>query len=306
MNTYQYILYALLSALVSLPMQGSPTPPSWAAYLKNYVPKKQHRFVVIIPSYNNKQWYAKNLDSILSQAETYPHFRAIYLDDASRDGTGELVCEYLSLHDKDKRVTLIQNKHNIGGLGNIYTACHMCEDDEICVEMDGDDWFASNNALCILNKVYNYTNPLITYGQYQDWPSGRPSWRKEIPPHYISHHNYRGNWGWIAPCRSWYAWLFKKIKKSDLLVNEPSHKAHGKFFPVSWDHAMMWPMCEMANKRIQFVPDILYIYNRVNPISDSKQSSEQYSFVDYLCDKKRTRYAPLSIQEIEQFLCAQP
>jgi len=45
--------------------------------------------VVVIPSFNNARWCRRNLESVLDQA--YPLYRVIYIDDASTDGTPDLV-----------------------------------------------------------------------------------------------------------------------------------------------------------------------------------------------------------------------
>ena len=51
------------------------------------------RFVYIVPSYNNKDWYKRNIDSMIYQKNTNWHM--IYIDDCSDDGTFDLVKEYL-------------------------------------------------------------------------------------------------------------------------------------------------------------------------------------------------------------------
>src|SRR3989304_2120498 len=61
--------------------------------LKNVQPKKEKHFVVIVPSYNNKDWYQKNLDSIFMQK--YTNYHVVYIDDVSTDGTGDLVEKYV-------------------------------------------------------------------------------------------------------------------------------------------------------------------------------------------------------------------
>jgi glycosyltransferase involved in cell wall biosynthesis len=53
------------------------------------------KIVLIIPSHNNRQWYARNLASVFAQ-DYNEKFRAIYIDDGSSDGTGELVQEYIA------------------------------------------------------------------------------------------------------------------------------------------------------------------------------------------------------------------
>ena len=50
------------------------------------------KFIYIVPSYNNKDWYKRNIDSMISQKNTNWHM--IYIDDCSDDGTFDLVKEY--------------------------------------------------------------------------------------------------------------------------------------------------------------------------------------------------------------------
>ena len=290
-----------LMSLICLPflaflLVASIQPLPWKERLASYTPPKNHSFVVIVPSFNNEQWVVKNLDSITQQYKSYPFFRVIYIDDASTDGTVDTVVDYIKTCNPPYDIQLVRNKKNQGGLANLYSAIHQyCNDHEICIEVDGDDWLQGDSVFATLNKVYSYTDCWLTYGQYQEWPSGKASWRRAMSITYTKINNFRGNWGWFAPLRSWYAWLFKKIDRADLTVNLPTHPAHGTFFPYSWDHAMMWPMAEMATeKHITFMPDVTYIYNKANPLTDSLNTQEQYSFVDYLCDKKQKRYSPIA------------
>ena len=80
---------------------------------------------------------------------------------------------------------------------------------------------------------------------------------------------------YTSALRTYYAWLFKKIKKEDLLYNE-------KFFQTSGDVAEMLPMLEKARNHIQFVKEILYIYNTENPLNDFKLKAkeQQKTFTD--------------------------
>ncbi len=74
--------------------------------------------VVVIPSYNNKDWYKRNLDSVFNQK--YHNYRVIYLDDASPDGTGPLVKGYIKEKKQNHRVKFIQNEKRVGALANTY------------------------------------------------------------------------------------------------------------------------------------------------------------------------------------------
>ena len=39
---------------------------------------------------------------------------------------------------------------------------------------------------------------------------------------------------------------------------------------MTYDLALMYPIAEMANGKIKFISDILYVYNYDNPINDNK------------------------------------
>lgn len=230
---------------------------------------QQKKIVVIVPSYKNATWYKKNLDSIFSQ--TYQNYRVIYVDDASPDQTGQLVEEYIIAHGLEDKVTLKINTVNRGALENIYYMVHSCDDDEIIVSLDGDDWFAHEHVLDILNKAYQDEQVWLTYGNYTH-PWGGRSCCAAIDKDLIVRNAYREKPLIASHLRTFYAWLFKKIRKEDLLYE-------GKFFPMTWDWAMMFPMLEMSGGRFKFIEDVLYIYNTDNPINDCKKDE---SFQIYL------------------------
>ena len=48
-------------------------------------------------------------------------------------------------------------------------------------------------------------------------------------------------------------------------------KKTGEFFATTSDQAMVWPMLEMAGQNnFKVVKDVLYVYNRENPLSDDR------------------------------------
>src|SRR5579872_96758 len=81
---------------------------------------EQKPLVIVIPSYNNSDWYRKNLDSVFAQ--DYDNYRIIYIDDCSIDGTYELVRDYIVENGQKERVTLIKNDRRQGALANHYRA----------------------------------------------------------------------------------------------------------------------------------------------------------------------------------------
>lgn len=217
--------------------------------------------VVIIPSYKNEAWYEQNLNSVLSQK--YSNYRVIYIEDCSPDRTYDLVYTYISERGHLDRVTLIHNEKRQGAMANLYYAIHSCNDWELVVLLDGDDWFPHENVLSYINEIYNNPHVWLTYGQFIEYPSKRRGFCEDFPQHVIETNSYRQYGLPVSHLRTFYAWLFKEIKKEDLMWN-------GGFFSMTWDKAMMAPMLEMAGGRFKFLSKILYVYNFVNPLNDCK------------------------------------
>lgn len=245
-------------------------------------------FVIVIPSYNNEKWFEKNLNSVISQ--NYPNYRILYVNDCSKDATPKEVENYLQEHNIDYRIlhfdptpstieqtcrafaeqvneethffTLIHNRQRVGALANLYRMIHSCKNEEIIATVDGDDWLPHSEVLSLLNKVYLKENVWYTHGTIKEYPWGHVSWSESIPQHIREKRAYR-RFKCPSHLRTFYAWLFKKIKLEDFLYQ-------GDFFPVTWDMAIMYPLAEMAEEHHAFIKDVVYIYNMSNEIGDSR------------------------------------
>jgi glycosyltransferase involved in cell wall biosynthesis len=220
------------------------------------------KIAVIIPSYNNRRWYRRNLSSVLAQ--NYHNFRVIYIDDCSSDRTGELVEKFIADRRGGNLISLIRNPVRVGALGNLYNTIHNCDDDEIMILLDGDDWLAHNGVLAKINEAYANPNCWMTYGQYLSWPDNMIGYSREIATEIMETNKFRENEWCSSHLRSFYAWLFKLIKMEDLISPD------GNFYHMAWDQAIMFPMLEMSGHRAKFISEVLYIYNAANPINDNK------------------------------------
>ena len=177
-----------------------------------------------------------------------------------RSGTGEFVEAYKDKFNLGNKFSIIRNKIKVGAHENIYHAVHSCDDDEIVLIVDGDDWLARNDVLEILYGVYSDPNVWLTYGQLQRYPSGVIGTCHEIPEEVIKSNSFR-SYPWTSShLRTFYAWLYKRIKMEDIMFK-------GKFVPVCGDVAIMFPMLEMAGTHSRFIPEVLYIYNCDNQYS---------------------------------------
>jgi glycosyltransferase involved in cell wall biosynthesis len=236
-----------------------------------------NKFVFVMPSYQNKDWYEKNLTSVLGQ--TYPHWRAIYTDDASPDGTGKLVEEFLRHFDKGGRFKLWRRTERVGAMANIYEMSHTCDDDEILIHLDGDDWLPDNDTLNRLNKVYGRGNVWITYGQYRSYPDQRIGCAKQIPDNVIANNSFRSYDWCTSHMRTYYAWLFKKVKREDFMYND-------KFIEMTSDLWTMFPMLEMAGPNQAFISDVMYIYNYGTPLNDAKVNGGLQTKLEHIVRSK--------------------
>lgn len=221
--------------------------------------------IVLTTSYNNSAWVEKNVNSILNQ--DYGNYRVIYVVDASEDDSAYRVKNVLKAHQKKIDFNLICNSKRLGALSNIYHIIHdQCEDDAIIVSLDGDDWFYDNQVLKKINAVYCKKKVWITHGKMIEYPSNHTGWSVPIPRKIIAKNAFR-TYRCPSHLRTFYAWLFKKIRLEDLVYN-------GEFFVMTWDQAIMFPMMEMAGNRHFFVKDLTYVYNMDNPINDNKVNAQ--------------------------------
>lgn len=224
--------------------------------------------VVVIPSYNNHEWTAGTLASVLEQE--YDNMRVIFIDDASTDKNYAIATDVVARYHAESRVQLVRNKERCGALANTYVAIHSCADDELWIVLDGDDRFPHKHVLAIFNEQYQKHVAWASFGQYIDWPVGNIGHAEPFPDEVIRENRLRsyrlpsrrGLLPITAP-RTGYAWLFKLIRLQDLLYDD-------YYYIMAGDYAYMVPVLELAGFHGIFIPDILYVYNIRNPINDAR------------------------------------
>lgn len=239
--------------------------------------KVEKHIVVVIPSYNNERWVEKNLSSALNQ--NYQNYNIIYVDDCSRDTTYQRAIELVERSNQQSRVRIIHNESRSGAMANWYRAIHLCDDNDIIVQLDGDDWLAHDNVLSYINNVYSGADVWITYGQCMEHPLGRIYSEASSPfsEEVIQNNLFRRHLD-ATHLRTCYAWLFKSIKLQDFLYE-------GDFYKMACDTVITTCSIEMAGRHHYRVPDVLYVYNNTNPISDHQVNRElQHALSKYIIE----------------------
>ena len=223
-------------------------------------------FKILVPVYNSEEWISNTLSSIIKQ--DYDNFECIITDDCSTDSTVDIIEKFIIDNEVKDYFTLIKNKSRKHSLYNVYEMVNFirdeCDDEDILMTLDGDDWFYDNEVLSKLNGIYQRNDCWLTYGSYIEYPGGRTSdfHVTKYPDNIIESGDFRqDNWR-ASALRTYKFKLAKQITKEEL-VDE-----NGDFYTTAGDLAFHFPMLEMARERICFVSDILYVYNLENPLCD--------------------------------------
>lgn len=101
-------------------------------------------------------------------------------------------------------------------LKNIYDGINTSEpkNEDVIVTLDGDDWFASKDALKILNREYIKEDCWLTYGSYIEYPTkNRGKFAKKIPQQVIHSGTFRQHEWCSSHLRTFKYHLWRKIKK---------------------------------------------------------------------------------------------
>lgn len=222
------------------------------------------RFKIIVPSFNSFSYLPKTLSSIADQANK--NYDVCVIDDASSfKEQREIILDYAKRYNWK----YLFHKTNLGALASILDGIKAinCQDDDVIVLLDGDDWFYDEHVLERLDEIYTKEDIYLTWGQFETYPLGciHINYADEVEDEVIEKKLFRKIDDVFWPLRSFKYRLFREIRKENLIDPQT-----GEYFRVSGDKALMYPMLEMAGHKIKFVEDTLYVYNMENPLNDYK------------------------------------
>ncbi len=213
---------------------------------------------ILTTLYNCEDYIEQCIGSIMSQHNK--HFKCYITDDLSSDGSPQKV---ENLIKNDERFILIKNsekKYQPGNYDQIIRGDYCIGDDDIIVEVDGDDWLPDSKVLDRVSDLYSDSDVWVTNGSFK-YSSGGVGFAAE--PKNIE--NIRNETFTASHLRTWRAFLWRNIKVEDL------KDENGEYWSVAGDLAFMFPMIEMAGSdHYKFISDVNYVYNGENPINDHK------------------------------------
>tara|TARA_R110002110_G_scaffold240307_2_gene456508 strand:+ start:1120 stop:1875 length:756 start_codon:yes stop_codon:yes gene_type:complete len=225
--------------------------------------ESENRFIILTPLYNVQEWIKFCIRSV--KVQKYQNYNHYLINDISTDNTSEVIQKEIEGVDN---FNLINNEDKKYALKNIEDTLEQINpnDEDIIVILDGDDWLASPNVFSTLSEIYNKEDCWMTYGSYVEYPSNtKGKFAKQIPDNVIRERSYREAEWMSSHLRTFKYKLWKKIDKNDFIFSQT-----GKHIKAAWDLAFVFPMLEMAGHRAKYVEDVLYIYNRQNPLNEDK------------------------------------
>ena len=222
--------------------------------------------VILTGFYNAEKYIERSLLSIMSQR--FKDFTCYITHDMSTDNSVNIVKELIK---DDNRFILIDNYekklYQAGNFDNVIRYNKNISDNEVLVEVDGDDWLPDSNVLTRINEVYSDPNVWIANGSFK-YSNGTTGFAKPQ----TNFENLRSQVFTASHIRTWRAFLWRKIKEEDL------KDVSGNYWSVAGDLSFMFPMLEMSGeKHFKYISETLYIYNESNPLNDHKVNMTKVS-----------------------------
>lgn len=106
---------------------------------------------VCIITYNHEAFIQKAIESILIQDTTF-EFEIIISNDASKDGTHDIIVNIINSHPKGKNIKYFNQEVNLGMMNNLFFALKQCTGKYIAF-CEGDDFWIDTKKL---QKQYDF------------------------------------------------------------------------------------------------------------------------------------------------------
>ena len=216
--------------------------------------KKDYKFCIIIPNYNNdhgeykgKTFLQNCIESVLNQ--TYKNFEIIIVDDMSTDTSVETIEKYCNRYEgKIKLIKNIRKRYN-GGSRNVGIEYAMNNlDFDYFAMLDSDDFFVDENVLQKINDNL-WDCELMLLGCEMVFPDGTTQTKIN------EYNNYKDFF--LSDNKTWCTAWCRVIRKDKIVYFPESCIMEDR----SWSYEQADNICF---ENIRNLKQPLYIWNRMN------------------------------------------
>ena len=239
----------------------------------------KNKFVFVTPAYQCQDKISQTIRSVYSQS--YDSWRMVVYDDMSTDQTSQVVEDMSKTLRLGDRLSVIRRSEKHGEVRNTLDAIDTIDDREIVCRLDAGDWLTDNDALFILNQVYNETNAAVAWSAHRWAYTGK---------------NISGP---VSPeCRNIYThpWVsshLKTFRRSSMRgINRKNFlDEDGNFIMIACDQAVFLPMMQKSieeGRPLVFVPIVMYHYDidLQNPnLFTSERSVKQKASAEWIRER---------------------
>lgn len=217
-------------------------------------PRRMHHFRIVSTQRNMGDAVLRCLQSVHDQRYPRELVTHCVVDDASTDGTREKIKKWLEDHP-DHRVDLVARETRRGGTFNTIDGLRRASDDDIVIELNGDDWLPDAGVLAFLNKVYQSQEVWMTYNTLRQ-SDGTITIQLPPPASVRRDRSYRR-----APWSTSHLHSFRRPLLDHVPDDEFIDEATGDFLESADDVALYLRMLELAGVHAIHIWRVMCVYN---------------------------------------------
>ena len=207
--------------------------------------------------WNAEKYIGRCIESL--QMQKFADFEVYLIDDMSTDQSVEKIKKLIN---NDNRFKLIVNTEKKFKLRNLDELIRTFNDEDIVIELDGDDWLYVPTVFSEIEKTYQDPSVWLTNGSFM-YSNGRKGFSSKCNPESVRKDPFR-----FSHLRTWKSFLWKNIPLDNFT------ESNGEYFKSGADVAYTFPLLELAGEEnYKFLSNILYVYNGDSPYNDHKPDS---------------------------------
>ncbi len=196
----------------------------------------------------------KCLDSVFIQDYDRRKIRHIYIDDASTDGTADIVRRWMDEHPGHS-VELWDRETRLGGTRNTLEGIRAAAPGSIVVELNGDDWLPDPGVFSFLGQVYSDPDVWMTYNSLRV-ACGHVGSGRAVPRKVIRENSYRKARWCTSHLHTFRAELFGHLDENCMI--DPKT---GELWSNADDQALYFTFLELCGTHARHIHRVMYVYN---------------------------------------------